>query len=122
MIAAEGTPCMETWCFLGILFSLPHNKADVCIRAASNDSLDYSTSSGLDIEILQLYSGSYIRMEDRILEPEHELPYFVIAGELLVLSTCNRYQMIIRQVDLRSGLTWMSLHLRSGLTWMSLQF
>ena len=25
---------METWCFLGILFSLPHNKADVYLRAA----------------------------------------------------------------------------------------
>ena len=27
---------METWCFLGILFSLPHNKADVYLRAALN--------------------------------------------------------------------------------------
>ena len=26
---------METWCFLGILFSPPHNKADVYLRAAS---------------------------------------------------------------------------------------
>ena len=25
---------METWCFLGILFSLPHNKADVYVCAA----------------------------------------------------------------------------------------
>ena len=27
---------METWCFLGILFSLPHNKADVYVCAAWN--------------------------------------------------------------------------------------
>ena len=26
---------METWCFLGILFSIPHNKADVYLCAAS---------------------------------------------------------------------------------------
>ena len=26
---------MQTWCFLGILFSLPHNKADVYVCAAS---------------------------------------------------------------------------------------
>ena len=30
---------METWCFLGILFSLPHNKADVYLHAASTPKL-----------------------------------------------------------------------------------
>ena len=30
------TPCMDTWCFLGILFSLPHNKADVYLGAVLN--------------------------------------------------------------------------------------
>ena len=32
---------METWCFLGILFSLPHNKADVYLRAASKENFGH---------------------------------------------------------------------------------
>ena len=31
---------METWCFLGILFSLPHNKADVYVCAATRNAIE----------------------------------------------------------------------------------
>ena len=34
---------METWCFLGILFSLPHNKVDVYVCAAFTPRTDHSS-------------------------------------------------------------------------------
>ena len=57
-------------------------------------------SSGLDIEVLNVYYGFYIR----ILDPgfwNRSMAFlkFAIVGELLVVSTCNLYQTIIRQVD-----------------------
>ena len=38
---------METWCFLGILFSLPHNKADVYLRTALRTS-----KTDIDINVI----------------------------------------------------------------------
>ena len=60
-----------------------------------SDSQHYSTSRGLDIQICIIYlayrSGFWNRSMDFL--------KFSIAGELLVASTCNLYQMILRQVD-----------------------
>ena len=53
---------METWCFLGSLFSLPHNKADVYVCASSCNSLKL-------ISIFCL-SGSVI-FHDEILSPRY---------------------------------------------------
>ena len=46
--------------------NISHNN----LYSPSNDSLDYNTSSGLAIQIIMSYSGSYIS----ILELEHGFP------------------------------------------------
>ena len=67
-----------------------HRKRNISHKnfySTSNDSLDYSTSSGLDIQILRSYSGSYIP----ILELEQGFPYICHRGEAISLTTCNMY-------------------------------
>ena len=59
------------------------------LQSVSNISLEYSTSSGLNIKVLDSDSGYYIF---RFWSRNMDFHKFAIAGELLVLIACNQYQ------------------------------
>ena len=48
---------METSCFLGILFSLPHNKVDVYLRAALNKVNNYIIMYSLGLIIFGKFTN-----------------------------------------------------------------
>ena len=54
---------METWCFLGIIFSLPHNKADVYLGAALTRRLLHYSISGMLLAVTLVANVPYFRLE-----------------------------------------------------------
>ena len=52
---------METWCFLGSLFSLPHNKADVYVCASLKSNIDV-----FFCDVISLLSQIFIVSSNRV--------------------------------------------------------
>ena len=83
---------MKTWCFLGIIFSLPHNKADVYVCAACNRlSLNIEKTNYMIIIIyLHIFISYSMYIGNKQIKYTNN-PQFRIAMELAEVQSIQTY-------------------------------
>ena len=89
---------METWCFLGILFSLPHNKADVYVCAASKVIFGHPKWP-LKKKILYLY----LRCPELLSKVNFRLPMArnAIESEFRISRMCAGGHFVKKKIDFK---------------------
>ena len=83
------TPCMETWCFLGILFSLPHNKADVYLRTASRYFMKINDCTLITAFKSNMFVSEYTHYAVGWMSPLHTSPTSTLLTTFPIIDQCS---------------------------------